>query len=200
MFYDPRIPQAHGLPHDPITALVSPRPIGWISSVNRAGLVNLSPYSFFNLIAGKPPFVMFSSEPAKDSQRNAEETGEFVVNLATWDLRDAMNRSAASFPADVSEPEAVGIDMAASRSVRPPRVAGSPVALECVYLQTVAIKASDGRPSAATMVVGEVVGVHVADEAIVDGRVMVTKLRPLARLGYFDYCVVDEVFEMVKPP
>jgi flavin reductase (DIM6/NTAB) family NADH-FMN oxidoreductase RutF len=197
MFYDPRLPGSHGLPHDPITALVVPRPIGWISTISKTGVVNLAPYSYFNLVAGKPPFVMFSSEPAKDSQRNAESIGSFVFNLATWDNRSVMNQSSASLPPDVSEPDMIGIPMTPSRLVAPPRVANAPVALECRYTKTVPLEASDGTIAMATMVIGEVVGVHVADEMIVNGRIDIARLKPLARLGYFDYCVVEETFEML---
>jgi flavin reductase (DIM6/NTAB) family NADH-FMN oxidoreductase RutF len=122
MFYDPRR-GAHGLAHNPITALVVPRPIGWISTIDRAGVVNLAPYSFFNLISGGPPFVMFASKPRKDSQRNAEETGEFVCNMATYGLRDAVNLSSTEWEPAVSEPSRIGLEMAPCRQVKPPRVA-----------------------------------------------------------------------------
>ena len=198
MHYDPR-GEAHGLPHDPITALVVPRPIGWITTVSATGVVNLAPYSFFNLIAGKPPFVMFSSEPAKDSQRNAEATGEFVFNLATYDLRNSMNTTASAFPPDVSEPGMAGLEMLPSIDVRPPRVALSPVALECRYRKTVALADLPTDTAVATMVIGEVVRVHIDDRAIREGRVDIALLRPIARLGYMEYCLVDHVFSMPKP-
>ena len=109
MFYDPRR-NNHKLPHNPWTALVGPRPIGWISTVSKAGVVNLAPYSFFNIVSSYPPFLIFSSNPRKHSQINAEETGEFVANMATWDLREAVNASSADFADDVSEPERVGLE------------------------------------------------------------------------------------------
>lgn len=200
MYYDPRIDKSHGLPHNPITALVVPRPIGWISTISPKGVVNLAPYSYFNLVAGLPPFVMFSSEPSKHSQQNAEATGEFVFNLATWDLREQMNQTAASLPADVSEPEVAGLEMLPSRAVKPPRVARSPVALECKYIKTVDLVGTNGNRAMATVVIGEVVGIYISDDVIIDGIVDITRLRPISRLGYYQYCVVNEAFVMVKPP
>ena len=200
MYYDPRVAGSHGLPHDPITALVLPRPIGWISTLGPTGAVNLAPYSYFNLVAGKPPFVMFASEPAKDSQKNAEATGEFVFNLATWDLCEEMNVTGASLARDQSEAEIAGLEMTASTMVKPPRVARSPVALECRYVKTVDLVSGAGVRAASTITIGEVVGVHVDDSAIVDGVVDVRRLRPIARLGYFQYGEIGDVFVMVKPP
>ncbi|OGA02168.1 MAG: hypothetical protein A3I00_02560, partial [Betaproteobacteria bacterium RIFCSPLOWO2_02_FULL_64_12] len=181
------------------TALVVPRPIGWISTIGPDGNVNLAPYSFFNLVSGDPPFVMFSSAPRKDSQRNAEQNGEFVFNIATWELKDAMNASSAEFGPEVSEPEAVGIEMAPSRQVRPPRVARSPVAMECRYVKTVELVSSDGKRSRSSIVIGEVIGIYIDDSVIVDGIVDVTRIKPIARLGYMDYCVVDSFFTMRMP-
>ena len=198
MFYDPRS-QAHGLPHSPVTALVTPRPIGWISSLSADGVVNLSPYSFFNLVSAYPPFVMFSSAPAKDSQTNAETTGEFVVNVATYDLRHAVNGSSGEYGAHVSEPALVGLEMTASRNVAPPRVARSPIALECRYTKTVTLVSASGAPNPSSIVLGEVVGIHIDDAVLVDGLIDIGKVRPLGRLGYMDYCIVDEVFELVRP-
>ena len=198
MYYDPR--RGHGLPHSPITALVVPRPIGWISTISRAGVVNLAPYSFFNVVSGHPPFVMFASKPRKDSQRNAEETGEFVASLASYELKDAMNASSAPFAAGESEPERIGLQMAPSRRVKPPRVAQSPSALECRYFRTVELHGSDGRRNRSSVVIGEVVGIYIDDRVIVDGMVDITRMRPVARLGYLDYCVVDEFFTMPRPP
>ena len=198
MFYDPRR-NDHDLPHNPWTALVVPRPIGWISTVSRSGVVNLGPYSFFNTVSANPPYVLFSSHPRKHSQINAEETGEFVVNMATWDLREVMNASSAEFAAEVSEPERVGIDMCACVNVKPPRVARSPVVLECKYNTTVRLTGADGRLNPSSIVFGEVVGVHVDDRVIVDGRIDVLKMQPIARLGYMDFTLVDNLFEMLRP-
>jgi flavin reductase (DIM6/NTAB) family NADH-FMN oxidoreductase RutF len=198
MFYDPRT-QKHGLKHSPVTALVVPRPIGWISTLDPNGVVNLGPYSFFNLVSGYPPRVIFSSAPRKHSQTNAEATGEFVFNLATWDLREQMNASSAEFPPGVSEPEAIGLEMVPSRNVKPPRVARSPVAMECKYYKTVELVGSDGKMNRSQIVIGEVVGIHIDDRVIVDGMLDVRLMRPIARMGYMDYCVVDDFFTMARP-
>jgi len=198
MYFDPRT-QSHNLAHAPYTALAVPRPIGWITTIGTNGVVNLAPYSFYNMVSAYPPFVMFASAPRKDSQRNAEETGEFVVNIATWELKDVMNASSADFPHEVSEPQAVGIEMAPSRQVKPPRVARTPAALECMYYKTVELIGSDGKRNPSSVVLGEVIGVYIDDAVIVDGMVDVTRFKPIARLGYFDYCVVEKVFSMPRP-
>ena len=201
MFYDPRN-KDHGLPHSPLNACVMPRPIGWISTVSRGGVVNLAPFSYFNLVSGDPPVVMFSASPRpdngrKDSQVNAEATGEFVFNLATWDLREQMNITASIEEPAFDEMVAVGLTPAPSRLVRPPRVAESPVHFECRYLQTVDMPASaSGHYS--SLVIGEVIGVHIDDAVVVDGMVDVARMRPLGRLGYNDYVVVNEVFTMPR--
>jgi flavin reductase (DIM6/NTAB) family NADH-FMN oxidoreductase RutF len=198
MFYDPRT-QKHGLKHSPVTALVVPRPIGWISTLDPNGVVNLGPYSFFNLVSGYPPWVIFASAPRKHSQVNAEVSGEFVFNLATWDLREQMNASSAEFPPGVSEPEKVGLEMVPSRNVKPPRVKRSPVALECKYFKTIDLIGSDGKQNRSQIVIGEVVGIHIDDTVIVDGMVDITKMKPIARLGYMDYAVVEDFFSMARP-
>ena len=199
MHFDPRT-ERHNLPHNPYTALVVPRPIGWISTIGPGGIVNLAPYSFFNLVSAYPPFVMFASAPRKDSQRNAEESGEFVVNVATYELKDVMNASSAEYGSDKSEPAALGIAMTPSRQVKPPRVARSPVALECRHYRTIELVGSDGKRNPSSVVIGEVVEVYIDDAVIVDGMVDVTRFRPVARLGYFDYCSVDRIFTMPRPP
>ena len=202
MFY--RTDQPHGLPHNPFAALVVPRPIGWISTLSADGVANLSPYSFFNAIAYEPPQVMFagSNQHAeggpKDAVKNIQETGEFVVNLATWDLRHVMSDTSTPAPRDVDEFEAVGIEKAPSELVAPPRVKASPIHLECRLSQIVQLeKSSDDAVN--LMVIGVVAGVHISDEVIVDGKVDITKVRPVSRLGYLDYAVVDEVFSIPRP-
>ncbi|WP_108683393.1 flavin reductase family protein [Methyloceanibacter sp. wino2] len=195
MFYD-AVSNSHGLTRDPFMALVSPRPIGWISTLDAEGVVNLAPYSFFNAVSTNPHFVMFSSGGRKDSQRNAEETGEFVCSLATYDLRDAMNRTSKHVEPHVDEMVLAGLSPAPSTIVAPPRVAESPVAFECKYWRTIDLPGVDGGPGNHAIVLGQVVGIHIDDDALVDGRVDVTKLRPIARLGYQDYAVIDEVFEL----
>ena len=144
MDYDPRS-EPHGLAHDPGTCLVVPRPIGWITTIGPVGVVNLAPYSFFNIISTRPPFVMFSSSTRKHSQRNAELSGEFVFNLATYDLRSEMNITGSDHPEDISEADIAGLKMAASRVVKPPRVERSPIALECIYNKNNDLVCSDGK-------------------------------------------------------
>ena len=198
MWYDPRT-EKHGLKHSPVTSLVVPRPIGWISTLNPVGKINLAPYSFFNMISGHPPWLMFSSAPKKNSQTNAELTGEFTFSLATWNLREVMNASSAEFAPDVSEPEAVGIEMAPSKNVKPPRVASSPVSIECKYNKTVDLIGSDGKQNRSHLVIGEVVGIYIDDAVIVDGMLDVLKMQPIARMGYMDYSVVNDYFTMARP-
>jgi flavin reductase (DIM6/NTAB) family NADH-FMN oxidoreductase RutF len=198
MDYDPRS-EPHGLARDPTTSLVVPRPIGWITTISPSGVVNLAPYSFFNLIAGKPPFVMFASHPRKHSQHNAETGGEFVANLATYALREEMNATSAILDESQSEPHVVGLEMMPSRFVKPPRVARSPVAIECKYLQTIRLTRSNGETTNSSVIIGEVVNFHIDDAVIVDGMIDIERMRPIARLGYMDYCVVDNVFTMLRP-
>jgi flavin reductase (DIM6/NTAB) family NADH-FMN oxidoreductase RutF len=203
VFYEPGKGQ-HGLRQDPIKSLVVPRPIGWISTVDLNGQPNLAPYSFFNLVGMAPPCVMFASSlrstdgVRKDSQYNAEMTGEFVVNLSTYAQREAMNVTSASSPPGTNEFAAAGLDTLPSQIVRAPRVKGARAHLECTYLQTVEMPST--RPDRRYFVVfGRVVGVHIDDDLIVDGLVDTARARPIARLGYEDYTVVDEVFEMRWP-
>ena len=198
MFYD-AVANTHGLRWDPFKALVSPRPIGWISTLGANGVVNLAPYSFFNAVSTDPHYVMFSSGGRKDSQRNAEETGEFVCSLATYDLRDAMNRTSQHVAPEVDEMALAGLTPAPSKLVAPPRVAESPVAFECKYWRTIELPGPDGGPGTHAIVLGQVVGVHIDDAAIVGDKVDVTRLKPIARLGYGDYAVIDEVFELTRP-
>lgn len=198
MFYDPRH-EPHGLTHNPWTSLVMPRPIGWISTLSAEGVANLAPYSFFNAVCGEPPFVMFSSVGRKDSQRNIEATGEFVVNMATADLREAMNVSSAPVAAGVDEFVLAGLDKAPCRNVAVPRVAASPVALECLLAKIVPLETRDGRRGRSEVVFGEVVGIHIADRVIESGMLDISRIRPLSRLGYMDYAIVEEVFAMRRP-
>ena len=198
MDYDPRS-EPHNLAHDPTTSLVVPRPIGWISTISPTGVVNLAPYSFFNLIASHPPFVMFASNTRKHSQNYSQSGGEFVFNLATYELRTEMNISGGDYPEGVSEPALAKLAMAPSRLVKPPRVARSPIALECLYAQTVALKSATGKLHKYEVVIGEVVNVHIDDAVIVDGMIDMARIRPIARLGYRgDYTVVDNIFEMKR--
>lgn len=198
MFYD-AIKNEHGLRRDPFKALVAPRPIGWISTLNGSGSINLAPYSYFNAVSDNPHYVMFASGGRKDSQRNAEETGEFVCSLATYDLREQMNETSASHGPDADEMAIAGLTPAPSVLVKPPRVKESPVALECTYFQTLTLPGKGGRHAVYSIVIGAVVGIHIADEAIVEGKVDIVRLKPIARLGYMDYSVVDKVFSLSRP-
>lgn len=189
----------HGLRHGPFKALVAPRPIGWISTVSTEGVINLAPYSFFNGISDNPPYVMFASKGRKDSLVNAEETGEFVCSLATYDLREQMNETSAMVDPGVDELEMAGLTAAPCRLVKAPRVAESPVALECTYYKSLELPGLEDDPDPYAIVIGRVVGIHIDDDVIVDGLVDVTKIRPIARLGYMDYAVVNEVFSLERP-
>jgi flavin reductase (DIM6/NTAB) family NADH-FMN oxidoreductase RutF len=199
MFYE--VAKGHGLPHDPFKALVAPRPIGWVSAVSARGEVNLSPYSYFNAFSDRPHIVGFSSDGRKDALAFVEETGEFVCNLATFELRDAVNATSAPLPRGESEIPYAGLTAAPSRLVRPPRVAESPVALECRWLQTVPLKPEEGE-ARYFLVIGQVVGIHIDDRFIVEGLVDTAAMRPIARAGYRDYFVAtpETRFAMTRPP
>jgi flavin reductase (DIM6/NTAB) family NADH-FMN oxidoreductase RutF len=203
MFYETK-GGGHGLGRDPFKSLVVPRPIGWITSQDGEGRVNLAPFSFFNAVADSPPMVMFApsgrkpDRPIKDSRANIEATGEFVCNLATWDLRAAMNATSAEFPAGVDELKEAGLTPAPSRLVRPPRVAEAPAHLECRLWKVVDLPSlNPAEPNC--LIIGEVVGVHIADSLIKDGRVDIVAARPIARLGYSEYAMVDKKFSMRRP-
>jgi flavin reductase (DIM6/NTAB) family NADH-FMN oxidoreductase RutF len=189
----------HGLPYDPLKALVAPRPIGWITSISARGEVNLAPYSYFNAVSTRPPIVLFSSEGRKDSVALVEETREFVCNLATWDLRDAMNQTAAPYPRGIDEMREAGLTPAPSRLVKSPRLAETPCALECKWLQTLQLRDLSGRPLDRHVVFGQVVGVHIDDRFIANGRVDTAAMKPIARCGYDEYALVEEVFAMTRP-
>jgi flavin reductase (DIM6/NTAB) family NADH-FMN oxidoreductase RutF len=197
-FYEPR--HGHGLPHDPFKALVAPRPIGWISTVDADGRPNLAPYSFFNAFCGAPPLFGFASGGRKNSHCNAEVTGEFVVNLATRRHAEALNLTSASFSPGVSEFEAAGLAAAPCRLVRPPRVADAPAALECRVVLVLPLKDLDGRPTASTLVLGQVVGVHIATAFLKRGLFDVVAAGTIGRCGYRgDYTQVSALFEMLRP-
>ncbi|AWI82778.1 flavin reductase [Alloyangia pacifica] len=198
MFYRPE--DGHGLPHNPFNAIVSPRPIGWISTRGTLG-DNLAPYSFFNAVAYVPPQVMFSStsakedrEGTKDSVAQIRESGVFCVNIVEYAARDAMNLSSGPWPAGEDEFALAGIDKAECETIDCPRVAGAPASLECKVTQIVRL---EGATNFA--VFGEVTGVHMRDDCLVDGRFDVTTFQPLTRLGYRDYSVIREVFELKRP-
>jgi flavin reductase (DIM6/NTAB) family NADH-FMN oxidoreductase RutF len=199
MFYEPR-KRNHGLPHDPFKALVVPRPIGWISSISAEGHVNLAPYSFFNAFQANPHLVGFASDGMKDSAAYVAETGEFVCNFVSEDLWQEMNKTSAPLPRGESEIAHAGLEMVPSRLVAPPRVARASSALECRWTETIHLRDAAGRPSEAFLVCGEVVGIHIDDRFIADGRVDTAAMRPMARLGYRDYAVVSSTMSLARPP
>ncbi|TCP41702.1 flavin reductase family protein [Rhodovulum marinum] len=199
MFYRPA--DGHPLPHNPFNAIVTPRPIGWISTRGADGRDNLAPYSFFNAVAYDPPQVMFASTAAKpdrdgtkDSVANIRDTGVFCVNIVEYAARDAMNATSAALPREVDEFAHAGLPKAPCDTIDCPRVATAPANLECRLTQIVQL------PGAANFVVfGEVTGIHLRDDCIVDGRFDVTRFQPLARMGYRDYAVIREVFALNRP-
>jgi flavin reductase (DIM6/NTAB) family NADH-FMN oxidoreductase RutF len=200
IFYEPHARDPELLPHDPFKALVVPRPIGWVSTIGASGDVNLAPYSFFNAIGEDPPMLAFSSSGRKDSATFAGEVSEFVWNLATWELREAMNQTSATLPRGESEFAHAGLEMAPSRLVAPPRVAAAPCAMECRVVHATELRDVDGNPADQFLVVGQVVGVHLDERFVSGGRVDTAAIRPIARCGYLgDYTVVDELFEMLRP-
>jgi flavin reductase (DIM6/NTAB) family NADH-FMN oxidoreductase RutF len=199
MFYEPAKRDKSKLPHDPFKAIVAPRPIGWITSISLKGEVNCAPYSYFNGVNSRSNLIMFASEGRKDSVNNIAETREFVCNLATWDLREAMNATSAPLPHGVNEMQRAGLQAAPSRLVKPPRVAASPCALECKLIKIVAMETADRQPVDCHVVFGQVVGVHIDDRFIVDGLLDTAAMKPIARCGYDQYAAVESVFSMTRP-
>jgi flavin reductase (DIM6/NTAB) family NADH-FMN oxidoreductase RutF len=199
-FYEPR--HGHGLPHDPFNAIVGPRPIGWISTRSSAGALNLAPYSFFNAFNYTPPIVGFSSIGYKDTVRNIAQTGEFVWNLVTRPLAEAMNQSCAPVGPEVSEFELAGLTPAASRVVAAPRVLESPVSFECRCTQTVQLQGADGVAVPSWLILGEVVAVHIAKVLLKDGVYDTANADHVLRGGGpGDYFTVgpEQLFRMFRP-
>jgi flavin reductase (DIM6/NTAB) family NADH-FMN oxidoreductase RutF len=203
MYYDPG-KNDHGLPHNPFKSCVVPRPIGWISTISPKGIHNLAPYSQFQNLTFDPPYVMFAANQntrglRKDSVVNAEQTKEFVYNMATYDLREAVNRSAAEVPPEVDEFDLAGVTKVPSIRVKPCRVAESPIQFECSYHSTLRLP-GNGLMGTVDVIIGRVVLIHIKDDLIgPDGRIDLLRIRPLARLGYYDYTTVESIFEMVIP-
>lgn len=198
--YEPR--SGHGLAHDPLNSIVVPRPIGWISTLDGQGRRNLAPYSFFNLYSYKPPIVGFSSNGWKDSVRNIEETREFVWNLATRDLAEAMNETSAPLPHGADEFARAKLEAAPSRLVKPARVAASPVAFECKLTQMIPLTNLAGETVNSWLTLGEVVCIHIDKRLIVDGSYDTIRAHPIARGGGpADYFAVEESvrFRMTRP-
>lgn len=192
-----------GMKHSIYAAVVVPRPIGWITTVSADGVVNLAPYSFFNGVSADPMCVMYCANGAhteggpKDSLQNVTETGEFVFNLVTAGLADAMNETSANAPRSVDEMELAGLEPQPSVKVKPPRVGAAPIHLECELDQVVELPSSETTLN--RMVIGKVVHIHIDDSVIVDGMVDWKLLRPLARLGYMDYAEIADPFTLDRP-
>jgi flavin reductase (DIM6/NTAB) family NADH-FMN oxidoreductase RutF len=197
MFYD-AVRNNHGLALDPFKAVMVPRPIGWISTLSVEGLANLAPYSFFNAFSDGPIYVAFGSGGRKDTLRNVEATGEFAFNLAIYELREAMNATSATVAPQVDEFELARLTKVPCQFIKAPRVGESPVCFECRYFQTVPLPDDDGHVQD-WMVIGRVIGIHIDDRYIVNGRVNTAALQPLARLGYSEYATVDSTWRMRRP-
>jgi|SRR5688572_23595667 len=198
LFFKPEERDRTQFPHDPFKGMIIPRPVGWISTMDAAGRVNLAPYSFFNAFSSWPMIVGFASESPKDSQAFAVESGEFVWSMATYPLREQMNLSSAPLPRGESEFEHAGLETAACRLVKPPRVAASPAALECKVTQVVRLQALDGSLGG-TLVLGQVVGIHIDPRFVKNGQLDAVAMQPIARCGYHEYTVIDRVFSIVRP-
>lgn len=197
-FYEPG--RGHGLAHDPFKAIVGPRPIGWFSTLDELGQVNLAPYSFYNALGDNPPIIGFSSSGRKHSLRNIEATGEFVANFVTKALGEAMNLTSSDFAPGVDEMALAGLTPAPCRLVRPPHVAESPAALECKLLQIIQLHDVAGKALEQYLVLGQVVGVHINTAYLVNGRFDTAAAQPILRAGYRgDYAELGGMFEMLRP-
>ena len=197
MFYD-AVKNEHGFEVDPFKALVAPRPIAWVSSMSAAGIANLAPFSFFNAFSQSPHYIALGIGPVKDTLRNIEATKDFAVSLATFDLKEKMNATSAHVGPEVDEFELAGLSKAPCRIIGVPRVAESPVALECRLFQVVPLPDEAGHAED-FMVIGRVLGIHIDDRYIHDGRVDTAAMRPIARLGYSEYATVTEAWRMRRP-
>ena len=199
MFYTPS--EVKVLPHNPFKAIVSPRPIGWISSVDKNQNVNLAPYSFFNAIADDPPMVMFSTNGKKSDQKNIKdsasniiETEEFVVNMVSKALLKSMNKSSGNYPKNVDEFEICNLQKANCNLVSVPRISKSPASLECKLFQVLKLPGKDNN-----MIIGEVVGIHLSDDFLKNGIFDILDFMPIARLGYKDYTTISKKFALERP-
>ena len=197
MFYD-AVRNDHGFEVDPFKALVAPRPIGWISSLSPQGVANLAPYSYFNAMSQDPHYLVFGSGGRKDSLANIVATGEYAVNMATWDLREQMNASSANVVPDVDEFALAQLAKAPCRLIGSPRVAGSPVCFECKLFQVVDLPDDQGRVND-YIVIGRVIGIHIDDRFVDNGRVNTAAMRPIARMGYAEYATVEAAWRMRRP-
>jgi len=197
MFYEPD-KNNHGLRFNPFKSICVPRPIAWVSSLSLEGVPNLAPFSQFTNLSFDPPMVVISARFGTDTARNVNATSEFVVNMATYELKDAVNATSAVLPAQVDEAALAGLEMVPSVLVKPKRVAASPVQMECKLYSSIVIP---GRleDHGHNLIIGRVIGIHIKDGVLKDGRIDITRIRPLARMGYLDYTSVQEVFTMPPP-
>ena len=199
IFFEPKDRDRKLFPHDPFKGLIVPRPVGWISTMSRDGRLNLAPYSYFNGFNSWPQIVGFSSESEKDSQAFAVESGEFAWSMATYALRDQMNATSEGLPRGESEFEYAGLATAPSTLVRAPRVAASPASLECKVTQVVRLLDKDGKAAGGTLVLGQVIGMHIEERFMKNGRFDLAAVQPIARCGYDEYTVVERVFSVKRP-
>ena len=202
MFY--KTSEPHGLPHNPFKSCVAPRPIAWLSSLHPYGTINLAPYSFFNALTSDPPMVMISFNGyhehggEKDTLYNIKACGDFVVNMVPLALKDAMNATTANLAHEVDELALAGLTTEDSELVKPPRVKESPIHLECELFKEIELPCTL-PDSINTMIIGSVLGVHISDDVLVDGLIDLSRIKPLARLGYMQYTAVDELFALARP-
>ncbi|NBB47235.1 flavin reductase family protein [Rhizobium sp. CRIBSB] len=198
MFYDTGS-NAYGMAHDPFKAIVAPRPIGWIGTKGRDGSRNLSPYSFFNAVGDRPKMVMFSSSGRKHTLRNAEETGVFTASFVSRGLMQPMNASSAAVAYGADEFELAGLAAAPARLIDAPYVAQAVAALECRVTKVITLPDVDGNETDSHAVFGQVVGIHIAEAVIRDGRFDLALADPIMRLGYMDYAGIGPIFELERP-
>ena len=196
MFYD-AIRNDHGFAVDPLKALAA-RPIGWLSTLSQDGVANLAPYSFFNLVSERPHYVAIGSSGFKDSLRNIQATGEFAVNVATFALREAMNRSSAVVPPQTDEFVLAGLTKAHCQFIKAPRVAESPACFECRMHKIMELPDDEGKVSN-WLIVGRIIGIHIDDRFIEEGRVNSAAMQMINRLGYAEYATIDKVWRMRRP-
>ena len=202
MFY--KTSDHHGLPHSPFKSCVVPRPIAWVSTIHPDGTLNLAPFSFFNALADDPPMVMIAFNGyhehggEKDTLFNIKASGDFVVNMVPLALKDAMNTTTADVAPEVDEIDLAELATEASELVKPPRVAAAPIHLECELYQEIELPCTRDD-SINRMIIGKVLGVHIHDDVLIDGLIDLSKVNPLARLGYMQYTSVQDIFVMSRP-
>ena len=204
MFYKTK-KNNHGLKHDPFKSCIIPRPIAWITTISNDGIDNCAPYSFFNGVSSDPPMVMFANNGSaidgsgpRDTFSNIKENQEFVINISTFNTKDKMNKTSARLCRNVSEIEFASLETLDSRLVKPKRLKESPINMECTLYKIIDLPGIT-EDNYNGILIGKVIGIHINDEYIKDGKVDVKKIKPLARLGYFDYSVIDDFFSIKRP-